>query len=126
MKAPPPPHPFEYSVCLFLYLAEAPFETMHCNNHCICLNMAMDHTFSNACKPDKYYHKQGVSHSLALPFTLQSIIRQKKNYGNSNISPCKSIIFKLSSKRNQNPPRYYNSITNLQHKPKYHLSKTLI
>jgi hypothetical protein len=55
--------------------------------------------------------------------------RQKKNYGNSNISPCKNIIFKNSSKRNQNPSKYYNSIiTNLkfQHKPKYHLSKPLI
>jgi len=30
----------------------------------------------------------------ALPFTLKSILRQKKNYGNSNISPCKNIIFK--------------------------------
>ncbi len=32
------------------------------------------------------------------------------------------------SKTNQNPSRYYNSITNLkfQHKPKYHLSKILI
>jgi hypothetical protein len=32
---------------------------------------------------------------------------------------------KKSSKRNQNPSRYYNSITNLkfQHEPKYHLSK---
>jgi hypothetical protein len=39
----------------------------------------------------------------------------------------KNIIFKKSSKRNQNPSRYYNPITNLkfQHKPKYHLSKTL-
>jgi hypothetical protein len=35
---------------------------------------------------------------------------------------------KKSSKRNQNPSRYYNSRTNLkfQHKPKYHLSRTLI
>jgi hypothetical protein len=35
------------------------------------------------------------------------------------------LSFKKSSKRNQNPSRYYNSITNLkfQHKPKYHLSK---
>ncbi len=34
---------------------------------------------------------------------------------------------KKSTKRNQNPSRYYNSITNLkfQHKPKYHLSKIL-
>jgi hypothetical protein len=75
--------------------------------------------------------KQGVCHSVALPFTLKSILRQKKNYENSNISPCKNIIFKKSSKRNQNPSRYYyhNSIiTNLQfqHKPKYYLSKILI
>jgi hypothetical protein len=54
--------------------------------------------------------------------------RQKEIYGNSNISPCKNIIFKKSSKRNRNPSRYYNSITNLkfQHKSKYHLSKILI
>jgi hypothetical protein len=26
--------------------------------------------------------------------TLKSILRQKKNYGNSNISPCKNTIFK--------------------------------
>jgi hypothetical protein len=32
-----------------------------------------------------------------------------------------NLIFKKSSKRNQNPSRYYNSVTNLkfQHKPKY-------
>jgi len=49
---------------------------------------------------------------------------KKKNYGNSNISPCQNKnkkIFKKSSKRNQkNPSRYYNS-TNLSHvstKPK--------
>jgi len=31
-----------------------------------------------------------VCHTVALPFTLKSILRQKKNYGNSNIiSPCK-------------------------------------
>jgi hypothetical protein len=40
----------------------------------------------------------------------------------------KYILFKKSSKRNQNPSRYHNSITNLkfQYKPKYHLSKILI
>jgi hypothetical protein len=28
------------------------------------------------------------------PFTLKkAILRQKKNFGNSNISPCKNIIF---------------------------------
>jgi hypothetical protein len=37
-------------------------------------------------------------------------------------------LLKKNSKRNQNPSRYYNSITNLkfQHKLKYHLSKILI
>jgi len=37
---------------------------------------------------------KGVCHTLASPFTLKSILRQKKNYENSNISPCKNIIFK--------------------------------
>jgi hypothetical protein len=77
-----------------------------------------------------HQQQQGVCHTSALPFRFKSILRQKKNYRNSNISPCKNVIFKKSSsKRNQNPSRYYNSITNLkfqQHKPKYHLSKILI
>jgi hypothetical protein len=38
---------------------------------------------------------------------VKSILRQKKNYGNSNISPFKNIIFKNSLK-NQNPSRYYS------------------
>ncbi len=69
---------------------------------------------------------RGMSH-YALPFTLKSILRQKKNYGNSNISTCKYITLKKSSKRNQSLS-HYNSITNLkfQHKPKYDLSKILI
>jgi hypothetical protein len=78
--------------------------------------------------PQETQVKQGVCHTAALPFTLKSSLMQKKNYENSNISPLKNIIFKKSSKRSQNPSRYYNSITNLkfQHKPKYHLSKILI
>jgi hypothetical protein len=72
--------------------------------------------------------KQGVCHIVALLFTLEGILRQKKNGGNSNTSSGKNIIFKKSSKKTQNPSRYYNSITNLkfQHKPKYHLPKILI
>jgi CII-binding regulator of phage lambda lysogenization HflD len=79
-------------------------------------------------KKKKQHAKQGVCHTGALPFTLKSILGQKKNNGNSNISPCKNIIPKKSSKRNQNPSRYYISLTNLQfqHKPKYHISKILI
>ncbi len=72
--------------------------------------------------------KQGVCHTVALLFTLKSILRQEwKNYGKSNISWCKNIIFKTSSKIKK-PKSFkilYNSRTNLkfQHKPKYHLSK---
>jgi hypothetical protein len=76
----------------------------------------------------KIERKQGVCHTMALPLTLKSILSQKKNYGNSNILPCKNIIFKQSSKRIQNPSKYYDSVTNLkfQHEPKYSLSKILI
>jgi hypothetical protein len=45
---------------------------------------------------------------MALPFTLKSILRQKKKklYGNSNISSSKNMMFKKPSERNQNPSRY--------------------
>jgi hypothetical protein len=56
----------------------------------------------------------GVSHddarTVSLPFTLKSISRKKKSYGNSNISPCKNITFKKRKKtstRNQNPSRFW-------------------
>jgi len=76
-----------------------------------------------------FQNKGCVSHTVALPFTLKSILRQKTNHGNPEIfSHEKNTILKKPCKRNQNPPRYYNSITNLkfQHKPKYHVSKTLV
>jgi hypothetical protein len=38
--------------------------------------------------------KRGVCHIVALPFTLKSILKQKNNYKNSNILPCKIIIVK--------------------------------
>jgi hypothetical protein len=47
-------------------------------------------------------------------FTLKKYLKAKRRriMENSNISPCKNIIFKKkSSERNQNPARYYyNSI----------------
>jgi hypothetical protein len=49
--------------------------------------------------------KKGVCHIVALPFTLKSILRQKKNYGKNSkyISPCKNIILKKNLlKKNQN------------------------
>jgi hypothetical protein len=69
---------------------------------------------------------RGVSHR-GLAIYIKNYLKAKEDE-NSNISPCKNIIVKKSSKRNQNPSRYYNSITNLkfQHKPEYHLSKILI
>jgi hypothetical protein len=43
---------------------------------------------------------------VALPFTLKIILRQKKKYGNSNVSPCKKYnLQKISSKRN---PKSFN------------------
>jgi len=54
---------------------------------------------------DSFKQKQGVCHTMALPFTLKSILRQKKNYGNSNISPCKNITFKKSSSK-RNPKSF--------------------
>jgi hypothetical protein len=35
-----------------------------------------------------------TTRGVTLPFTLKSILRQKKNYGNSNIPPFKNLIFK--------------------------------
>ncbi len=48
----------------------------------------------DACKKHNLDLKQGVCHTVALPLTLKRILRQKKNYENSSISPCKYIIFK--------------------------------
>jgi hypothetical protein len=40
---------------------------------------------------------KGYVHTVALPFTLKSIFLHRKNYGNSNISPCKNIISKTNA-----------------------------
>jgi hypothetical protein len=66
-----------------------------------------------------------VSH-CRLAIYIKTYLKAKEELWKlENISTCKNIIFEKSSERNQNPSRYYNSITNLkfQHKPKYHLSK---
>jgi hypothetical protein len=69
-----------------------------------CLNL-MPNPYWDACIPrkptseiwkktKKQNKTMGVFHTVALPFTLKkAILRQKKNFGNSNISPCKNIIF---------------------------------
>ncbi len=41
---------------------------------------------------------RGVSHSGLAIYIRKYLKAKRKNYGNSNISPCKNIIFKKSSK----------------------------
>jgi hypothetical protein len=97
------------------------------------INMIKLACLANLCRrpillPSSHAARSLVCHTVALPFTLKRTLRQKKELRNSNISPCKNIIFKKSSKGNQNSSRYYNSRINLkfQHKPRYHLRKILI
>jgi hypothetical protein len=52
--------------------------------------------FENAFPPKTLHNtkkNEKVCHNVALQLTLKSILRQKKNYENSNISPCKNIFF---------------------------------
>jgi hypothetical protein len=67
-------------------------------------------------------NKHGVCNIVALSFILKTVLRQKKTFEDSNISPSKNIILKKSFKRNQNPSRYHNSITNL----KFNTSQNII
>jgi hypothetical protein len=61
---------------------------------------------------------------VALAFTLRKYyLKAKRKIMETQIfiSPCKNIlIFKKTSKKNQNPSSYYNYVTNLefQHKAK--------
>jgi hypothetical protein len=83
--------------------------------------------FHNQAAQNSFFCNNGVNRGCVTlwPCHLlkKSILWQMKNYGKKTISPCKNLIFSKSFKRNQNPSRYYNSMTNLkfQHKPKYHL-----
>jgi hypothetical protein len=59
--------------------------------------MKMKAWFEGDCYKGPHSHKKDkgcVSCTMALPFTLNGILRQNKNYENSNISPCRKIIFK--------------------------------
>ncbi len=46
---------------------------------------------------------RGVSHCGFAIYIKMYLKAKNKNYENSNISTCNNIIFKESSKRNQNP-----------------------
>jgi len=47
---------------------------------------------------------KGLGFRVTCHFTFKNILRQKKNYGNSNISSCKNTIFKKSSKKKTYKP----------------------
>ncbi len=66
-----------------------------------------------------YMETRGVSHRGLAIYIKKYLKAKEELWKFKNIK---------SWKRNQNPLRYHNSITNLmfQHKPKYHLSKILI
>jgi hypothetical protein len=73
---------------------------------------------------------RGVSHcGLAIYILKYLRAKEEELWKLKYFTMQKHNLQKKSSKGNQNPSRYYNSITNLQfqHKPKkYHLSKILI
>jgi hypothetical protein len=70
---------------------------------------------------------RGVSH-YGVAIYLKKYLKAKEELWKLKYFTIQNIIFKKSSKRYQNPSRYYNLITNLkfQHKQKYGLSKILI
>jgi hypothetical protein len=63
--------------------------------------------FQSFGKPLQWIKTRGVSHLVALPFTLKSIfLRQKKNYEKLKyFTMQKYNLSKKSSKQNQNPSR---------------------
>jgi hypothetical protein len=68
---------------------------------------------------------------VALPFTFfkKYLKAEEELWKFKYFTMQKYNLQKKSSKRNQNPSRYHNFVTNnlkFQHKPKYHLSKILI
>jgi hypothetical protein len=72
-----------------------------------------------------YARTRGVS-QCGLAIYIKMYLKAKVELWKIKYFTMQYIIFKKSSKKNQNPSRYYNSIiTNLkfQPKPKYQLSK---
>jgi len=73
--------------------------------------------------------KQGVCHNVAFPFTLKSILRQKKNYECSNIFTMQKYNLQknpLKETKILQDITTLELISSFQHKPKFHLSKILI
>jgi hypothetical protein len=57
----------------------------------------------NVISPQSNNLTRGGSHCGLAVYIKKVSLGKKKNYENSNSSPCKNIIFKKSSKRIQNP-----------------------
>ncbi len=70
------------------------------------------------------YWNKGHGH-CGLAIYIKKYLKAKEKLWKLKYFTIQNMIFKKSSKRNQNPLRYYNCITNLkfQHKPKYHFQK---
>ncbi len=59
--------------------------------------------------------KQGAMSHCGLAIYIKKHLKPKEELQKTQIfSPCKNIIFIKSSKRNQNPSRYYNSCNESQ------------
>ncbi len=74
------------------------------------------------------YITRGVSHR-GLAIDIENYLKVKEDLWKLKYFNMQKYNLQLkTSKRNQNPSRYYNSTTNLkfQHKSKYHVSKTLL
>jgi hypothetical protein len=72
------------------------------------------HPEREASKTQRKKKKKGVCHIVALPFTLKKYGKAKSRIIETQIfHHAKNTIFKKLCKINQNPSRYYNSITNI-------------
>jgi hypothetical protein len=61
--------------------------------------------------------------TMALPFTWKNILRKNKNYGNSNISPCKK---KCSKKNPLKETKFFQDIITLSLIPSFNISQNII
>jgi len=61
---------------------------------------------------------------MALPFKWKNILKQKKNYGNSNILQCKNIIFKKTNPLKET--KLLQDITTLSLIPSFYTSQNII
>jgi hypothetical protein len=71
---------------------------------------------------------RGVSHSGLAIYTKKYLKAKEELWKFKYFTMQKYNLQKKSSKRNKNPSRYHNSITNpkFQHQQKYHLSNILL